>query len=845
MFFRATLPFVAPLSIGDDTLPTRDTALILLSTDDSEGLGEAAAPLGSSHELLAGPPAELRSLAQRLMALDFSDDLTALNGSLDALNSVTGSAFIRCGLEMALLNLTARRHGNTLADVLSSSASSEIRVNALITDIARAVGQAIRLVDEGYGTLKLKVGRTDIEEEARAVRRVRAAVGNDVALRLDANRAWTCEHALRFADMVHDLKIEYIEEPCRDLDETSRFMQTCDLPVAYDESLAKPDMVAISNLPTPAAFVLKPTLLGGFERCAALTRFARGRGAKAVISSYYESGIGIGALAQFAAAYGSPGVAHGLETLSRFARETTTASLKIVDGSINIEHAHRVTQTIDKQHLVLLCDTTCGPAQTSAKTSCLISQCAADKPELRALVADRVTFTYAQLHGAINRWSVFLRKCGVASGTRVAIIEPNRFETVILLWALWRIGAAATLVDPRLPVRTIAASLKLTNTKIRMVFAAGSSALNLPVETITVPPIDVVHPEHEEHTAIDLTDDATIMFPSGSSGSPKAVLHTLANHFNNASSRQTRPDLTERDSWLLSLPLFHVGGLAILWRCACARAAVVVADPGDELAAVALENRVTHLSVVSTQLRRVLQNDDALPRLRRQIKAILLGGGPTSSRLMERARDAGLPVYTTYGSTEMASQIATGNRAHPDRPTVIPGRHLKIGPDDEIFVKGSVLFRGYINEDGIDPAVDAAGWFHTGDIGRIEPDHTLVVLGRKDNMFISGGENIHPEQIEAALERIDGISQAVVVPVDDPEFGQRPVAFVRYDYDWMLQDEEEYPMSANAIRYELEQTLPRFMLPVALYPWPESYRSNGLKADRGFFTDLARRLRHL
>ena len=247
--------------------------------------------------------------------------------------------------------------------------------------------------------------------------------------------------------------------------------------------------------------------------------------------------------------------------------------------------------------------------------------------------------------------------------------------------------------------------------------------------------------------------------------------------------------------------------------------------------------------MVPTQLSRILQNEDALPALSKQLKAMLLGGAPATSQLIERALAAGLPVNTTYGSTEMASQVATGTPLYPTSPKTIPGRHLWINDNGEILVKGPTLFRGYLTDDGINPSVDKDGWFHTGDIGRIEPDRTLTVIGRKDNMFISGGENIHPEHIEAALESIDGITRAIVVPINDPEFGQRPIAFIQYDYDWMLDDAEEYPVGETRIREELEAVLPRFILPVKYYPWPESYRPAELKADRAFFRELVKKLR--
>ncbi len=116
-------------------------------------------------------------------------------------------------------------------------------------------------------------------------------------------------------------------------------------------------------------------------------------------------------------------------------------------------------------------------------------------------------------------------------------------------------------------------------------------------------------------------------------------------------------------------------------------------------------------------------------------------------------------------------------------------------------------------------------------------------------MFISGGENIHPEQIEAALVGIEGIDEAVIVPIDDPEYGQRPVAFLRYLPDLNLSETESdlpeetrFGFDHQSLSTQLEKTLPRFMLPVVYYPWPQAYKPAGIKHDRPFFRELAARL---
>ncbi|MEW5994071.1 MAG: o-succinylbenzoate--CoA ligase, partial [Candidatus Zixiibacteriota bacterium] len=208
---------------------------------------------------------------------------------------------------------------------------------------------------------------------------------------------------------------------------------------------------------------------------------------------------------------------------------------------------------------------------------------------------------------------------------------------------------------------------------------------------------------------------------------------------------------------------------------------------------------------------------------------------PIPGPLLHMARQRGLPVFTTYGLTEMASQVTTTRR--DDSPgeittagRLLPYREVSTALDGEILVKGATLFRGYVEGDRVALPLDNDGWFHTGDVGRIDADGCLTVLGRKDNMFISGGENIFPEEIESALLGFTEIVEAVIVPLDDAEFGRRPVAFVRFG--------EGKRLSKSELLLEMQTKLPRFKLPVYFYEWPEDMYDEGAKPARTAFRQL-------
>ncbi|MGD8922567.1 MAG: o-succinylbenzoate--CoA ligase, partial [Candidatus Zixiibacteriota bacterium] len=328
---------------------------------------------------------------------------------------------------------------------------------------------------------------------------------------------------------------------------------------------------------------------------------------------------------------------------------------------------------------------------------------------------------------------------------------------------------------------------------------------------------------------LSLEQPASIILTSGTTSRPKAVLQTLGNHYYNAVGSNRNIPFTAGDRWLLSLPLYHVGGLAILFRALTGGGAVVIADRKADLYETTTKFGVTHLSLVPTQLRRLLDTKMNLKALSRQLKAVLIGGGTVPPKLIHRSHEIGLPIFTSYGLTEMGSQVATTRPGDPVEKLLTSGvpldyREVKISPDKEILVRGEVRFSGYVTDHGLDRFFDADGWFATGDVGYFDEDGYLAVTGRLDNMFVSGGENIYPEEIEAALCELDSVIEAIVVPVDHDEYGSRPVAFVRCT-SGHSPDEKE-------LRSGLEGKLARFKLPDRFFPWPETAVSSGIKAGR-------------
>jgi len=474
----------------------------------------------------------------------------------------------------------------------------------------------------------------------------------------------------------------------------------------------------------------------------------------------------------------------------------------------------------------------------------LLSTAAKKFPDQPALIVPGQSWNYRELDRLTRQTAEMLQQKGLKAGDRLAILSSNSPQYVILLWAIWRMGMVAVPLSTRWPAPQIAHQLK----EVRCTALAVSREFRqvpdfsgirlLPFEETVSTRLSSFSAEINNFPKTDLRQDATILFTSGSSGTPKAVLHSLGNHYFSARGSNQNIEVLPGDRWLLSLPLYHVGGLAILFRTVLAGGSAVVPAAEIPLEETIQRMDITHLSLVSTQLYRLLQNPSLLPRLR-QLKAILLGGSAIPPQLIRQAAENGLPVFTSYGSTEMASQITTTRPGdYLERlltsGKVLPYREVKMGEDGEILVRGKTLFRGYLEGNRLNPARTSDGWFRTGDMGRMDEQGYLVITGRKDNMFISGGENIQPEAIERRLKQIEGVTDALVVPIPHPEFGHRPAAF--------LKTEGVTLPDLPSIKSALQEQLPRFMIPDIFFPWPDRIDQSGMKISRREFRQMAEKL---
>lgn len=273
-----------------------------------------------------------------------------------------------------------------------------------------------------------------------------------------------------------------------------------------------------------------------------------------------------------------------------------------------------------------------------------------------------------------------------------------------------------------------------------------------------------------------------IMLSSGSTSTPKKIVHSLATHIYNAIGGQAVFKVNSSDSYYLNMPLNHVGGQSILFKSLLFGFKIILPSPLHSLSDLLISNKISLLSMVPTQVYRLLTHEDNPLSKSKSLRAVLLGGAHIDSSLISSVKciAPNVKLYVSYGSTEMASQIATFEFKNFKKVgRVLPFRELKI-KDGEICVKGKTLTLGYFIDNKIVDIKSSDGYFHTKDLGEIVNDE-LFVLGRKDNMFISGGENIYPEKIEKVILELDYIENALIVPVNSQEWGNIAVAILKFN----------------------------------------------------------------
>ena len=471
-----------------------------------------------------------------------------------------------------------------------------------------------------------------------------------------------------------------------------------------------------------------------------------------------------------------------------------------------------------------------------------LSHRAAVLPSHPAVIADDVTLTYSELAARVRGLAGVLQAAGLTPGDRVAVLATNSVELVEAIHAVSRAGAILVPLNVRLTEDELAWQLRDADVRLLLCHAPTESAARTAAVAAGLQPPGVLPlPAGAPPTACDthdLDDVHSIIYTSGTTGRPKGAMLTYGNFWASASASAFNLGVTPADRWLACMPLFHVGGLSIVLRSAIYGTTVVLQPGFDERAVMnALhEQSVTHISVVASMLQRMLDVDDrpSPPSLR----VVLAGGGPVPMTLLERALARSFPVIQSYGLTEAASQVATLSPADAvahigsaGKPLLTTQLRVDAPPGEagEILVSGPTITPGYFRSEVATAAAIRDGWLRTGDVGRLDEDGFLFVLDRRDDLIVSGGENVYPAEVENILLSFPGVEEAAVVGLPNEHWGQLVAAALVID---------EATFDEPALTPYLAKILAGYKRPRQIQLLPELPKTASGKIQRRLVRDL-------
>lgn len=374
-----------------------------------------------------------------------------------------------------------------------------------------------------------------------------------------------------------------------------------------------------------------------------------------------------------------------------------------------------------------------------ATIRCPLAEAAHISKHEKGLICAEGELTFYEYDQLVSAAALRLVEAGCAAGEPVALVLPHDWRYPVLLLAVIRTGGVVCPMDAGWSAAETAGALaSIGGRKIVLAAADDRGRAMGDAEVLRAEDLAALAAPCDDsvfETGIESERPATILFTAPGEGGRKAVLHAFASHYYSARGANANIRVHSGDRWLLTVPLHLAEGVAVVFRCLVSGGTLVVPHSGRRVAKEIVESDISHVSLAGEQLREVLEEGLDVRGNRRL--AAVMAGARSDPAIVREALGRAWPLFLAYGRTEMASQVAAIDPpAPPDRRSsagrVLKYRELRLADDGEILVKGHTLFRGYVEGGAVRPAVDAAGWFATGDLGRIDGDGYLHMLGRRD-----------------------------------------------------------------------------------------------------------------
>jgi fatty-acyl-CoA synthase len=410
------------------------------------------------------------------------------------------------------------------------------------------------------------------------------------------------------------------------------------------------------------------------------------------------------------------------------------------------------------------------------------------------------SFTYQQSFEFSLRLAAVLRAKGIERGDRVAVLAQNELEYILLFFATQRLGAILVPINFRFTTSEVSHIVKDSGAKLLIVQDAFAT-IAAPLSGITsicdfnelightsIPSDDTFIPQDE--------DPAMILYTSGTTGFPKGAIISYRMLFWNSVNTGLRLNLTQNEVVLTFLPLFHTGGWNVLTTPCLHRGAKIILlrkFDADLILNLCGKEKVTVLFGVPTTMD-LLSRSPRFPDISlSSVRYAIVGGEPMPLELIRVWEERGIPVRQGYGLTEFGPNVFSLNEADSRRKMgsigfpnfyidarVVNGAGDDVAADEvgELILRGPVAMSGYWNNEAATKDVMRDGWVYTGDLVRKDDEGYFFVVGRKKEMYISGGENVYPAEVEKVLRQLPGVREAAVIGVKHVRWGEAGRAFV-------------------------------------------------------------------
>jgi len=431
------------------------------------------------------------------------------------------------------------------------------------------------------------------------------------------------------------------------------------------------------------------------------------------------------------------------------------------------------------------------------------------KPDSAAIISNDTEITYSELESLIKKTSYGLTEVGVKENDLVTLLFENNTDCIVVVPALWQIGAVPVPLNIKLLEKDLNEQIDFLQPGLTL-RSKKFKDVNLRGKVSTFPKL--TFPDNNEEIIIkNFSKDTTalILFTSGSSGKPKAVMLTFDNLIQSALIGNKVLNHTSEDKWLASLPFYHIGGFSIIFRALMFGSSVIVPESlsNDDLLESIKTHKPTLASVVSSQLKYFLDKDFIPPE---ELRTVLLGGGFADKELIFKAMNNGWKIAKVYGSTETSSFVSFMNTTEVyNKPgasgKIIPPNEIKITVEREVIVKSPSIMKGYFNNEQETFSKLKNGFYQTGDLGFIDNEGYLFIESKRDDLIITGGENVNPVEVEKTILLNTKVKEVCVTGLDDSQWGQVIFAAVVLN--------ENTDMTENELKLFLKDKISSFKIP--------------------------------